>query len=315
MISPLVAIARNTFIEVIRQPAFGIVVIVTLIMYALSPFFALFSLGEEASMLKDFGTSTLLLSGWVLTCLGASHVVRREIELRTTLTLLSKPVSREVFLVAKFLGVVAAVALATYIFALALLLAVRQGPVGSRHDEVIDWPVLVGGLGALLLTLLGAGLRNFLARRSFSSSTVMLGALFLSLGFLVASLFDPGWSLQVFGGGFDDLVARAALLAFLVLAILAAFAVSVSVWFGRGGALALTALLFIAGLYVASRPGAWNPGRFFLPDFRFFWAGEVFYRQGGALPSGYVATCALYALCYVVVFLALGSWSFRRKGL
>ena len=95
--SPFLAVARNTFFEVIRQPAFAVVFVVTLASYAASPGLAILTLGDEAQLLKDFGLSTLLLSGFVLTCLAAGNVVRREIDERTTLTLLAKPISRDIF--------------------------------------------------------------------------------------------------------------------------------------------------------------------------------------------------------------------------
>ncbi|MCZ6794300.1 MAG: hypothetical protein O7J95_11875 [Planctomycetota bacterium] len=315
MTRSLLAMASITLTEVLRQPAFGIVVLVTLFTYALSPLFALFSLGAESSVLKDFGTSTLLLSGWVLTCLAASHVVRREIELRTTLTLLSKPISRELFLMAKFLGVVGAVALAIYVFTLALLLAARQGPLGAHPGLSVDWPVLVGGPGAVLLALLVAGLRNFLGGHSFSSSSIGLSAVFLSAGVLLAACFDPGWAPQALAGGFDPRLVAAALLSFLALVVLGGFAVSVSVWIGRGGTFALTAALFVAGLSLTSLSPAARLGLLVVPEFQFFWIGELFYLPEGELPAGHLASCAGYAAGYVVFYLALGSWGFRHKGL
>ena len=58
--------------------------ILTFALYALSPFLVMFSFrGEANQLLMDSGVSTLLLSGWVLACLGASNVVRREIEEQT----------------------------------------------------------------------------------------------------------------------------------------------------------------------------------------------------------------------------------------
>jgi len=312
--SALLAIARHSFLEVVRQPVHGVVVVVTLVTYAVSPRLAMFSLGGELSLLKDFGSSTLLLSGWVLACLGASHVVRREIETHTTLTLLAKPVSRETFLAGKFLGVSLAVTLSVYLFLLALLLTARQGPVLSPRFE-FDWPVLAGGLGAFLIALLGAVLRSYVWGRSFTSSLTGLTAVTLTAGFALAAAFDAHWTPQPFGAGFDFDLARAAVLSLCSLIVLVAFAISVSVWIGSGGTFFLTALLFLVGLSVSSLPEPWRTGLTLVPDFQVFWVGDLFYLEGGSLPISYLGGSCMYALVYVLAFLTLGGIAFRIRSL
>ncbi len=315
MIFPLLAIARNTFVEVLRIPAFGIVVILTLALYALSPFLVMFSFrGEANQILMDSGVSTLLLSGWVLACLGASNVVRREIEERTTLILLSKPVSRDVFLVAKFLGVFGSLTLVSYLFTLALMLAARQQPATSVNHPT-DWPVVVGGLGGLFAAILGAGLRNYFSGRPFSSSFIGIAAITLTAGFLLAACFDRDWQLQSFADGFNPLLIKASLLSLCAVAVLASFAVSVSVWLSSGGSFVSTALLFLAGLWAVSFSESWKIGLFFVPNFQVFWVGEVFYHAEPALPLNYLALSFCYAVAFVAAFLAVGGWALRRKGL
>ena len=56
-------------------------------------------------------------------------------------------------------------------------------------------------------------------------------------------------------------------------------------------------------------------GSFLFPDFQIFWVGDLFYRSGATLSGAYVLNSAIYALFYVLVFLSLGSWAFRRKSL
>lgn len=314
-ITPLLAIARNTYLDAIRIPAFGLVVMGTLAAYALSPLLAMFSLrGEANQLLKDFGVSTLLLAGWVLTCLASSHVVRREIDERTTLVVLSKPVSRGLFLTAKFAGVAAAVLQSSYLFTLALLLAARQQPATSVHHPT-DWPVLVGGLGGLLSGAALAGVRNFLKGRSFSSSLVCITTPTLTAGFLLALFFDRHWQFQVVAGGFDPLIPLAVILSLGALMILAAFSVATSVWLSPGGTFAGSALFFLAGLSVAALPDGWRRLLFFLPDFQIFWVGEVFYRSDPRLPPGFIALSLGYAALYAAAYLAAGSWLLRRRPL
>lgn len=313
MIAKSVAIARHTYLELVRQPASCFVTLLTLVAYAFGPRLAMFALDEESRLLAEFGASTILLAGWILVSLGASNVVRREIESRTTLTLLAKPVSREVFLLGKFLGVAAFLAVPTYLFTLALLFAHRQGPLIQRVP--VDWPVLIGGGGGLGAAIVLATLRWARRERSFSASVLGFSVAGLSAGFLLAGFLGPQGSPQPFGRGFDLVIPGAALLAFLALAVLGAFAVSVSVWTGRGGTLVLTAVVFVLGLRVGELPETWRRLLFFLPDFRLFWAGELFYRDAAGLPLAYLLLAALEALAYVTGFLALGMWALSRRGL
>ena len=97
------AIAVATCRELVRQPAYAALVILTLVAYSLAPQLASFALLGERSLLADFGVSMLLVSSWLLVAFGASSVVRREIESRTTLTVLSTPVTRFGFVAGKFL--------------------------------------------------------------------------------------------------------------------------------------------------------------------------------------------------------------------
>lgn len=312
------ALARAAFLESLRLPAFGVVVIATLAGYALSPFLSMVSFrGESGSTIEDFGTSMLLVSGWVLVCLSAGTVVRREIDQRTVLLVLSKPVSRPAFLLAKFAGVLAAVGVAVLLFTLALLLAARQPSCAHSHhahSRAVDAPVLVGGLGALLVALLGAGALNWRGGRSFSASVSLLSVLTLSVAFLLAAAFDAEWHPQPFGAGFEPLIIGAAGVSLLALSIVAAFAVTASVWIGRGGAFVLTALLLLGGLWVGSLPPLWRRLLWIVPDFRLFWTGEVFYLQEPGWSAAYLGSCAVYAAAYAAAYLAVGCLALRWKG-
>jgi len=309
------AIARQTFLEVVRQPVHCVVVLATLGAYALSPHIALFSLREEGRLLDEFGTSTVLLAGWALTCLAASGVVRREIETRTALTLLSKPVSRGAFLAGKFLGVAGFLGLATWTFTVALLLVDRRGPVAFGAP---DLPVAAAGFGGFAAGLLAAVARHHRGGRPFSSSLLGSLAVTLTCGWAAAGFFAPDGTLQTFGQGYDPLIAASALLAFLAVAILAAFAVSISAWTGRGGTFVVTGFFFVAGLAVGSLPppaAPWRALLFWIPDLALFWTGDLFYTDGAGVPPLDILLATVTAALYSGAFLALGTWLLSRKGL
>ena len=60
-----------------------------------------FTMEDDQRMMIDLGLSTILLCGTLLAAFIATNVLNREIQNRTVLTVISKPVSRPVFVLGK----------------------------------------------------------------------------------------------------------------------------------------------------------------------------------------------------------------------
>ena len=129
----LVAIADNTFREGVRQPFYvlvGLLVAALLVSHYFLPFF---TLGEDIKMFEDITLSYILMGLLVTALLLASKVVDEEIENKTTLTLMSKPVRRWELIVGKFVGVMYAVTLMLVVLgALLTLLTWLRAPEELR---------------------------------------------------------------------------------------------------------------------------------------------------------------------------------------
>ncbi len=340
------AVARNTFFEVVRQPAFAVVFVVTLASFAASPALALLTIGDETQLLKDFGLSTLLLSGFVLTCLAAGNVVRREIDDRTTLTLLAKPISRDLFVFAKFAGVVLAVAVVVFVFGVALLFAARaaadlghdhashgdSGRGGHGHDHgggAVDLPILIGGIGGFVLAGLVAIVRAYRSGRSFAGGLVLWCVPIFTVALIFVAVFGPDCEVGDAPVTFDPLLLHGIVLSFFATTIFAAFAVCSSVWVGKGATFCATAALFLLGLWrggssnVAETAagtetypadaggGLWS----FVPDFQIFWVGDLAYTPEVVPDAVFVTRAGLYAVAFAVTFLAIGALSLRHRSL
>ena len=128
------AIAINTLKEGVRQPVFYLMVGGGAVLILLSVYFTLFSFGEEAKLLKDMGLATIALFGLIIALFTSSSVIADEIEKKTVLTVLCKPVSRSQFVLGKFLGIVSAALVAMLTLALVLCLALYlHEKTGSIH--------------------------------------------------------------------------------------------------------------------------------------------------------------------------------------
>jgi ABC-type transport system involved in multi-copper enzyme maturation permease subunit len=102
-------IARATTKEAVRQPVFLLMLAIGILVLVLNTFLPFFSLGEDVKMLKDCGLATLLISGLLIAVWTASSSVADEIEGKTAMTLLSKPINRRQFILGKYVGIVQAV--------------------------------------------------------------------------------------------------------------------------------------------------------------------------------------------------------------
>ncbi|NQW49042.1 MAG: ABC transporter permease, partial [Planctomycetes bacterium] len=89
---PLFTIARNAFLESIRQPVQAVLICAALLALVLNLNVAGYTLEDDNKLLIDLGLSTLFLSGILMAAFTATSVLSREIENKTLLTVVSKPV-------------------------------------------------------------------------------------------------------------------------------------------------------------------------------------------------------------------------------
>jgi|GEM_PF-179515 hypothetical protein len=102
------AIALAAFREGVRQPMFWLLFGVAFASLTISPFIPYWTFGEDFLVIREIGYDTILLIAAVFGALAASMSISEEIEGRTAVTLMSKPVSRRHFLIGKFLGIILA---------------------------------------------------------------------------------------------------------------------------------------------------------------------------------------------------------------
>ena len=98
-------IARATTKEAVRQPVFLLCMALALVILLINTVLPFFSLGDDVKMLKDCGLATILISGLLIAVWTASTSVADEIEGKTAMTLLSKPINRRQFVLGKYIGI------------------------------------------------------------------------------------------------------------------------------------------------------------------------------------------------------------------
>src|ERR1700756_4144406 len=121
-----ITIAINAFIELVRQPVFLLLMTCSAVfeIFLATPYY--FAFGDEPKLVKNSTIAAMLLAGLLGAVLSASASLAREIRSGTALAVLSKPVGRAQFLLAKYIGLMLALSLLTYVNMVAALLTSRM---------------------------------------------------------------------------------------------------------------------------------------------------------------------------------------------
>ncbi len=195
MIQQALTIARNTFTESIRQPIFAVLILVGAVAMALNQQLAAYTFTDDNKLLVDMCLSSIFLVGLLLAAFTATGVLSSEIENRTVLTVVSKPVARPTFVFGKFLGVAGAIAVAFYVLSLFIVFALRQRVMTTAGDH-LDWPVVLFAFGGGLVALGLATAGNYLFRWVFASSFVLALAVVETLALVLILLINKDWAFQ-----------------------------------------------------------------------------------------------------------------------
>ena len=106
----------------------------------ISVFYPYNTFGEDIKMLKDAGFSMIMVLCLIQTIWAASTSVSEEIEGRTALTVLSKPMRRASFVVGKFLGITWTVALMFILLGVWFLILVAYKPLYDARETSNQLP-------------------------------------------------------------------------------------------------------------------------------------------------------------------------------
>jgi len=255
MIRLLLAIGRNTFIESIRQPIFFILVLVGIIAQVFNVLLSTYSLGftedKEVSadnkLLLDMGLSTIMVIGMLLAAFVATAVVSREIENKTALTVISKPVGRPIFVIGKFLGVAGAILVAVTILITSLMFALRHEVMSTARDH-IDGPVALFGSLAIILPVLFAIWCNYFYGWVFSSTAIFTMLPASLIAYLITMTIDKEWAFQSMAVDFKPQILTASLGVAMSVMVLTAIAVALSTRLGQVMTIVCCSGFFLLGL-------------------------------------------------------------------
>jgi ABC-type Na+ efflux pump permease subunit len=275
-------IARLTFLEAVRQRFFNFLVLLSLALIGSASFFRQFEFGgQELRFVADFGLGGIVFFGSILSIVATAQLFFGEIENRTALTMLAKPVRRWSFIAGKLLGV--ALLLLVFVGLLTALLGIflwwRQGQLIDLYHQAFLIKRADSEFPAAMRVQFGGLAMNALLQ--WLKFSVLASITMLVASFSNSNLYTVAVSFFIF------------LICQLQYIAHDAWSQVDSPWL---------------------QPFIWLLDKLF-PNFQLFTVGEllVFPPDKIPVPDGAVAAALGYGVFYIAVFAALAVGSFRRR--
>ena len=279
-------VARGTFREVVRQPVFLLVVVGGVVLTVLNVFVPFFAFKDETKMFIDVTLATTLVAGLLLGVWSAATSISEEVEGRTAMTLLSKPVMRWQFVLGKYLGI-----------AQATLAAI------------------------IVLTVFAVGMTYY--KYGYDQKETGGGRLPMFEYVNVGEVTLPWLQPERFGAGVSILPGMT--LVYLQVAVMAAVAVALSTRLPMLVNLVVCFAIYVVGHLVPQLTASGGEELVFvqfmakvfaslLPALESYDASAAV-ATGRLISFGYVATTAAYSLCYIGVAMLLGCFLFEDHDL
>ena len=285
--TPIRTLAAATYGEITRRPLYYILLLSFAVAIFFSKLLTLFSFYQEMNMVREMGIATITFWSFIIVVILSGVVVTQELEDRTAVTLLAKPLRRSEFLLGKFCGMV-----------LALI------------------PGMIVLAGVLFLTLWMMGLPHL----PLNDAVIAQGVRGGSSPFAVA--WGIIWEHFVLKQG--AVVAEGTLLAFLQGSILAAVAVSFSAFFPTVVSVAATTMVFIFGNISSymlagveklnAAPLTWTGKAlaYLLPNLGYFNL-QTYFSEGRIITLKYLCLASAYAVLYVSIVFLVSCSLFQKR--
>ena len=311
------AVAANTFLESIRQPVYAVILGGATALILITPYITFFTLNDSPRLVKEMGLATIMLSGMLLAAFSASKVISEEIENRTVLTVVSKPVGRTEFILGKYIGVLLGIVVGVYMLSLALVLTIASGASEAEHGYQINIRVALAMFGAMFLAVGYGVYSNFFNDKPFPSRTLGAAIPLFTLCFIIFLITGPGEYRE--GAFIDYQMIFACFMLMWSILIIASVAVAVSTRLSVVMNVALCSGVFILGLlsdylFKELGRGLWIADALYrvVPNFQIFWVGHLL-AANVPISFVHIMWSTVYALCYLGVFLFLAMLLFQRR--
>ncbi len=157
----IIAVARNTFRESIRDKVLYVLLFFAAVSIFGSKVLGWISIGQDVKIIKDICLAAMSVFGALIAIFVGANLVYKEIDKKTLYTILSQPLRRYEFILGKYLGLLAILLVSTTVMtgassAFLLLMGGALNLVWFQAIVLIFWKLALITAFALLLSVLAS---------------------------------------------------------------------------------------------------------------------------------------------------------------
>ena len=152
------ALALSTAKNEMAQTLYLILLVMGVVGVVIFSIYPFNTLGDDIRMFKDSSVTLLMVLAMLQAVWSSGTSVSEEIEGRTALTVLSKPVSRRSFLLGKYAGIIMTIAVMFVIIGAVLMLLMSYKPIYDARETSKAMPIWQIGFEEIMTTLPVLGL-------------------------------------------------------------------------------------------------------------------------------------------------------------
>lgn len=307
----ILSISQVTILEVVRQPLGLMLNLLISILMLFAPAYTSFNLGNGAELLRSNLLSTFLAGGLLFVSLISTNIVQQEINSKTILSLLSRPISLPAIYFGKVLGLIGALVI---FFMVISSVAWMSSVIGTPDtaSTVLNYTPLMVLIPSLISLSLAAVICNYLLGYNIVSF-IQLGwfyatpVIVVSIFFLTQALDWPMPEEHIV----EEFI-KSAILIFFLLSVITSFSVSFGTFTPP-----IVNLLFCMGFLMLGLLAPALRKHFrednvviativqMLPDFHAFWMADMINLER-RIPIELLMACSFYAMGMILAFCALG---------
>ncbi len=305
-------IADNTFKESVREPVYFLMLLCALVLIGHYPSMALFVFSEQLKLVVDSSMATSLMFGLLSAVLCASHTVSREMRNGTVLLLMSKPIHRSAFVLAKIAGIVTASTLFALLCNLSAIISVYIAVDQFR----MDMGPYFAFFGVIIASCLIGMAANFWKGSSFSAVSTMALAVLIPCLVVYCIMAKEHPALEIKDLAFALVLINMAVIAMSTLAVVFATRLDMV------SNLTLCTVFFFAGLmsgYIFGRDTGSEILNFVfgilyavIPNWQYFWLADAI-AANRKIPQEYLFWALGYVSLYVTICALWAVALFQNK--
>lgn len=320
-VSVFFSLTRNTFRECLREPVFFLILASTLLLVLSFPLFTFFAFDRQIWTILESSMAAVMFLGFAAAVICTNSCVQREMKNGTLLLLLSKPVSRFTFLLAKVTGITGAM----IVFSVICCTAVMTVVLASISPFLFDAKVMLSFFGVCILCLIFGAARNYFTGASFTENTIFAllpalpayYAIFYSILQSRLGRMDSHDTVSLTFVNFSEQL-PVMLLLLLAIVLMGIITTATALHFSFLSNLVFCTILFLGGLLV----GPWSQALFgsesfrgdlfstLLPNWQLFWMAYPV-SEGTAIPLSYAGWMTLYVIAYGMIWVIWAGVTFQ----